>query len=1199
MRPAASLNEGSVAGKTYKAKEEMHMKNPRKCRFVFAQLLFAGLFLSLTVTTCRAQTFRGTILGTVTDVTGAVVPDAAVTVRNLGTGLLRTTESQADGSYRVPELPIGAYDVTIEKMNFQASVTKGVQVTVAAELRVDAALKPGQMTEQIEVSGSELPQIETTSDTLGGTLTQESVKDLPINGRDYTKLIYLNPGVAGSPDQITDSPGSFGEFSMNGARGRSNNYLLDGTDMNDGYRNDPAINQGGVFATPSAILPIDAVSDMAVLSNFEPEYGRNGGAVVNIVTRSGTNQFHGSAFEYFRNNALDARNFFNTSGQPRAPFHNNQFGGAIGGPIIKDKTFFFLDYEGQQERVGVVTLACVPEPNRISFDEAAIGTPNSVTTQLLKFWPQPNLGARPVPTDTDWAAFDSGCPRGPNAQVISPSYNNLTSMIAKIDQSFNQNDSVTGRYFFGDSTQSFPLALNATGGQLPGFNTVTPTRVQLVAISYVHVFSSTKLNEMRVGWNRFAEGFFPGDQNFHPSSIGLCAASNAPGSSSPVAGPTCSGSGPADSGLPIILVSVTPSGASSFFAQPGANSADPRHRVDSNVQFIDSFSWKHNKHELKFGFEFRRTSIQQYLDKYFRGRLKFADLSHFLSGADESGVTAGLQYSGNTIRHTFEDDFGVYFQDSFHLAPRLTLNYGLRWDYFGVIAEKNNLFSNFLVTSFNAATDTGVGALAQVGTSALPRLYEPDHRNFAPRANLAWDVFGTGKTVIRAGIGLFFDSTSQDMFLGHLPYPAFFAPGPAYANFGTNPITSAGATGTIAPGVPIYQPSNCARVECDIFSVDRNIKPPYIENYNLNIQQQISSKVALQIGYVGSQGHRLWRFFDINQPNLATITNCDITSSTGVSGCDFGVPRPFGFPNNATYIFQENSSGKSNYNSLQASLRVNAWHGVTSFVNFVWSRSMDNSSDGEDFVPNAAQPTDSTNPKNEYGPSNFNIPKRFTWVFSYELPSMGGGLQKLKNGWGLDSTVTVQTGQPFTLNYNGEDDYSGSGEGFDRPDVVGPITYNYGDPNNFLNLGSFAMPCTTTIGASSGAAADCVPGTRHFGNLGRNALQGPPFKQWDLAIYKNTKFTERLNLQLRAEFFNLLNHPNFSNPLLPSFIADPASNVNQQGCGCGFVPIAPNGNREVGNGFYHIVATGDVGIGNPFLGGGGPRGIQLAAKFSF
>src|SRR5712691_10017576 len=426
------------------------MENSRKHGLGVALMIVALMVLA--AAPGRAQTFRGTILGTVTDATGGVVPGAMVTVHNVDTGLLRNTETQADGSYRVPELPIGTYDVSVEKTGFQTSVTNGVKVDVAAERRVDAGLKPGEVKEQITVSGEELVEIETTNDTLGGTLTQESVKDLPINGRDYTKLIFLNPGVAGSPDQITDSPGSFGEFSMNGARGRSNNYLLDGTDMNDGYRNDPAINQGGVFATPSAILPIDAVSDMAVLSNFQPEYGRNGGAVVNIVTKSGTNQVHGSVFEYFRNNALDARNFFNTSDHPKAPFHNNQFGGAVGGPIVKDKTFFFLDYEGQQERVGVVTLACVPEPARIAVDEATNGTPPSVIAALLKqnLWPAPlkpismALASDPIAGPT----YDIGCPSGPNASVISPSYNNLTSMIAKIDHTFNQNNIVTGRYFF-------------------------------------------------------------------------------------------------------------------------------------------------------------------------------------------------------------------------------------------------------------------------------------------------------------------------------------------------------------------------------------------------------------------------------------------------------------------------------------------------------------------------------------------------------------------------------------------------------------------------------------------------------------------------------------------------------------------------------------------------------------------------------
>ena len=1164
-------------------------------------------FLLCGAVSVAAQTFRGTILGSVTDSTGAVLSGASVTARNTATGLQRTTQTSSDGSYSIPELPIGTYEVTASQAGFQTWVTR-VEVSVASERRVDAQLKPGQVSERVEVSAESLPQVETTTNTLGGTMIAQAVKDMPVNGRDYTKLIFLTPGIAGSPDQITDSPGSFGVFSMNGARGRSNNFLLDGTDMNDGYRNDPAINEAGVFGTPATILPIDAVAELRVLSNFEAEYGRNAGATVNIVTKSGTNVLHGTALEYFRNNALDARNYFNSKGQPQAPFHNNQFGGSLGGPIVKNKTFFFADYEGQRERVGVVTLGCVPDPAQVAADIAANGPANPVTAAMLKFWPAPNIPGTFGTPSAPGNGEDVGCPNGPNASVVSPSYNNLSSMIAKIDHNFSSSNILTGRYFFGDSTQSFPLALTASGGQLPGFNTVTPTRVQLVSLSYVHTFGSTRVNEMRFGWNRFAEGFFPQDQNFHPSSIGLCAASSLA---------DCSGSGPHDSGLPITLVSVTPSGASSFFAQPGATSGDPRQRVDTNNQAIDNFSWKIGKHDLKMGFEYRRTSIEQYLNKYFRGRMKFSNLSSFLAGTPASGGFGSLQYSGNSRRHTFENNYGFYFQDGYRVGPRLTINYGLRWDYNGVVAEKNNLFANFIVSSFNPTTDSGTGSLQQVGTPGLKRLYEPDYRNFAPRIGVAWDVTGKGKTVVRAGFGVFFDAFSQDFFLGHLPYPAFYAPGPAYGDFGLNPITGAAlnpASATITKGVPLYGPSDCSVVECDIFAVDRHVKTPYMENYNLNIQQQLTNNVVLQVGYVGSQGHRLFRFYDINQPTPQVIFAADCpntplsqigrpcTADPGANIADFAAPRVFGnggLPGvGALYIFQQNSKGKSNYNSLQTSLRVSSWHGLTSVANFVWSKSLDNSSDGEDFVVNAAQPQDSSNPQREYGPSNFNISKRFTWTLAYDLPKMGGGMQRLKNGWGVDSTVTLQSGQPFTLNFNAEDDFSGSGEGYDRPDVVGPIKYDYHHPGNFLDLSSFAMPCTVAPGASAGLAfSDCLPGTRHFGTLGRNALVGPPYRQWDLALHKDTALGERATLQLRVEFFNVLNHPNFSSPLLPAFIADPASNVSPfNNCGCGFHNA---GNREVGNGAYQITATGDVGIGNPFLGGGGPRGIQLAAKFTF
>jgi hypothetical protein len=427
-------------------------------------------------------------------------------------------------------------------------------------------------------------------------------------------------------------------------------------------------------------------------------------------------------------------------------------------------------------------------------------------------------------------------------------------------------------------------------------------------------------------------------------------------------------------------------------------------------------------------------------------------------------------------------------------------------------------------------------------------------------------------------------------------------PGPAYNNIGPAPLLSTVAVGgTINPGgtpTPLFVPTTTCNYECDTFGFDRNIRTPYMENYNLNIQQQITNKIVVQAGYVGSEGHRLWRFFDLSQPSNAQVTAADL-------GCDcindFSVPRNYitGNPYGSTYLLQENSTGKSNYNALQLSLRVMGWHGITSIANYAWSRSMDNSSDGEDFEPNAAQPNDSNNPQREYGPSNFNIPQRFSWNFAYEFPKMGGSWQRAKNGWGINSVLTLQDGQPFQLNYFYESDFSGGGDGFDRPDVVGPAQYDAKNPANYLQLTSFAIPCTITAAAQaapSGTDQDCVPGSRHYGDEGRDSLHGPAFKEFNFAIFKNTAITERLNAQFRVDFFNLPNHPNFANPFLPAFFADAGA--------AGFQVI--NG-REVGGttptpgptNAYPITATGDVGIGNPFLGGGGPRGIQLAIKLNF
>ena len=405
---------------------------------------------------------------------------------------------------------------------------------------------------------------------------------------------------------------------------------------------------------------------------------------------------------------------------------------------------------------------------------------------------------------------------------------------------------------------------------------------------------------------------------------------------------------------------------------------------------------------------------------------------------------------------------------------------------------------------------------------------------------------------------------SQDFFLGQVPYDAA-TPGSAYNDIGPKPILSS------IPSRPRLSPDSpfSARfgASSNLFAVDQHLRTPYMFNYNLNIQQQVGKAVVFQIGYVGSAGHHLFRFRDINQQQLS----CQV----GIS-CVANYPYPdFG------YINYLETSANSNYNSLQTQLRIRSFHGLESTLNYNYSHSIDNASDGTDFEPNASQPNNSYRPDLERGNSNFDVRHRLTWMADYKLPSPkgAGSWSKLGKGWAIDSVLTLQTGQPFQLNFNYSGDYDGTGEYFPRPDVIGNPYAGTSLPNDVINLSAFKVPCTFSNGA-------CIPGTQHTGTEGRNSLWGPPFKQWDLALYKDTAINERLKMQFRADFFNIVNHPNFTNPFLPTFFA-----------ACDTNGINPN--TGACQGFLPTTATGDVGEGNPFIGGGGPRGIQLALKFSF
>ncbi|HLJ91182.1 MAG TPA: carboxypeptidase regulatory-like domain-containing protein [Candidatus Angelobacter sp.] len=1046
----------------------------------------------------HAQTFRGGIQGTVTDSSGSAAADVTITVTSQETGLTRTAKTSATGTYFISELPIGSYDITVEKSSFRQQTIKGIKVAVSATHRVDFQLSPAQQeqtkTEVVEMSGH-TPLINATQDNRGATLEASQFQELPLNGRDFTKLLVMIPGAGGDPSNEVDAPGSFGLFNINGNRGRSNNYLIDGTDMNDGYRNLPSVNQGGVFSTPATILPIDALQEISVINNAEAEFGRSSGATVDIVTKSGSNNLHGSVYEYFRNSALDARNFFNTTDQPQNQFHNNQFGFSLGGPLVKDRTFWFVAYEGQREGVGIPALAHVPttaDINQAIADNG--GVVNPVIANLLSH------GAWPSPNRTPDA-------QGNNLLASTAASNRVDSLIAKVDQRFGGTDFLTGRYFYGNSDQSFPLAI-VGGGILPGFNTTTPTNVNIASVSYTHIFGLHLLTEIRGGYNRFSEDFFPQDHTFNPSTLGLNV-----------------GTAQQDFGLPSISVAN--------FAALGANTSVPRGRVDTNYQLFDNFTYSSGRHNWKFGYEFHRTFVDGFFDSGYRGKLGFNTLDDFIAGTP----TSGRQAQGNSSRQTFQNSHSLYLQDNFSLFSNFTFNYGIRWEYFGVLGEAKDRFS-----TLDAAGNLNL----------VHQLYPRDLNNFAPRASFAWDIFGDAKTVLRSGWGVYYDGFSQDFFVGQIPFNTFNA-GPAYNGVGPNPITfSFSPAAVIQNGAPVFAPGTFGAT--DVFTVNQKLRTPYVQVYNLNIERALAKNLALEVGYVGSAGRKLYRFRDINQINPATGT----------------VAFPaFGFVN------QFESTASSNYNALQASLRLRNWHGLASILNYSWSHSIDNASDGQDFVPNATQPDNSFNPGAEKANSNFDVRQHFVWMLSYQLPG-SKTLPWLTSGWGINTVTTLSAGQPFNVNFFGN--FNGSGEGFGRPDLVGDPFAGTHAPSQFLNLTAFQAPCTINAGGN------CVAGTQHFGNLSRNAFEGPSYHNLDFSLVKNNNLSEHVKMQIRLDAFNMLNHPNLANPLWPNFAIDFTQNGLANGRGVGFLPIT---------------ATPDVGVGDPFLAGGGPRNIQLALRFSF
>jgi len=1008
-----------------------------------------------------AQSFRGGIRGEITDAHGLPVAGAKVIARNLGTSETREVSADADGEYRFLELPAGEYEVSAIAPGLQEARVSRVRVEVGAETIIGVKLSQVKDRQDTVTVVETVPLVETSSTTLSQVVDRQLVQELPLNGRDFGKLVALTPGVTVEGSGVAGSEKGFGQFNINGNRDRSNNYNLDGTDNNDPFFNNSALNQVGITGAPATLLPLDAIQEFSIQSQFGSEYGRNSGAVVNIVTRSGTNVLHGSLYEYNRNSAFDARNYFNTKLQqdgtpnPQSRFNNNNFGGSLGGPVIKDRAFFFFAYEGQRERVGSDFTLTVPSTAQIASAQAlAVNNPvqtvPSVNPALIKI------------TDL-FPTSDS------NSLAYSVrDKNDGNNLIGKIDYQLNENNTLSGRYAFGQSDQVFPLGSLGgfgSGSRLANFAQISPTRVQVISLNWLTTFSPTKYNEVRFGYSRFRTGFnsadaTPGNPNFiDPTALGLDM-------------------GTGHVGLPEIDFNgdLENLGATGFSV--------PRGRLSETFQILDNYTWIHGHHTFKFGAEYHRYDVQSFNDNLERGLLDVNtgptlsadpivnELANFYIG----NIFA-LGNAGNTQRFTFNNNFGFFGQDEFRLRPNLTVTAGLRWEYIGPLGEKHNLLSNFDAS----------GNLVQVGSPTLPNVYRRDLNNFAPRLGISWNP--RRSTVVRAGYGFYYDYTPQNNLIANFTNSAGIAtnPVPSLSSspffVGALDFNSNAFNGT-ATG-PVFAPTGSPQ---SIFITDLKLRTPYVQSWSLNVQQELGKAVAFELGYVGTKGTKLTRLYDQNQD----FTNTQWSTIDVFSG-----------------------GANSTYNALQTTVRLAQFHGVSGFSTYAWGKSIDGASDGIDFnFASAAFPQNSDNLRAEKGPSTFDTRHRWTSAITYRVPTLPHVPNLFGAGWQLNTILTIQSGRPIPIvNSN---DTSGTFNFHQRPNVVSgvsPIFSNWSPSSGYLNPAAFSQPADGT-----------------FGDLGRNAIYGPGFHNLDFSATKDFRLREPLLLQFRAEFFNLFNHPNFALP---------------------------------------------------------------------
>jgi hypothetical protein len=1140
--------------------------------------LFICSILCLAPMLVFGQSNRGRISGTVTDPTGAAIAGAKITIANLGTHVPRELTTNGEGNYVATDIEPGLYSVRAESANFKTIVRDKIQVEVANDLKIDFQMQPGAVTETVEVL-EQAPLTDTSNAVLDGVLSNKAVNDLPVQGRDFQNLLNLHPGVQRS------AGGGFHSTTSNGLRPDDNNYIIDGATDNDAYWGETVVNDAGIQGTPASTLPLDAIQEFNTQEQPQADFGAKPGVVVNIGIKSGTDQIHGTAYYFNRNAAFDARNYFNPKPQPVSALGLHQFGASIGGPIIKNKWFYFADYEGVRSKVGNAYNAYAPVTTSLATPDNPAGDPFSSVPDALH-----DLGCDTTPTNCSDLSLNllKYFPTNPgytasssDPTVINFNFNNLNradNVVFKSDYHLSEHHTLTGRFIYANANEVEEDAIPLRPEWL---SHAAPT-TQVFGVDWTWTPNSTWSNSARFSYNRFYEKIAPVDSNVNPTTYGL---------NTGVTDPRLFG-----------FPRINPS--TSYFNYLGGNSSWPSYTSPSHTQNIsDTASYTFKNHTLRFGGVFSDGGVDLYRANTGRGRIDFHYLEDFLTG----NVRSWRLLYGDPTRNISMKSWGLFAQDDYRVTRKLTLNLGLRYDVTYPINDSQNRLANF---------DPSLGVV-QVGYG-ISEPYKTNYSNVSPRLGLAWDVLGNGKTVLRSGFGMIYIQPSIRSFafssgglnLNPSALPKVLPDGTVIPGNGTvNAYLLQGAdTGLInwSTTGPIFPVNDTSLNECSfdnactIFAVDRKLKTPYVLNWNLNVQQQITSSSVLQIAYVANHGVRLYSTIDMNQSDPSLVESCynaggdyaacqqsakPFTVNCPVSQGGTGQGGPC-FPYLSFVNYLGNKS-TSSYNSLQVTFTKRYSKGLYLLGGYTYGHAIDTAGNTSNL---GFAPQNSLDYNAEKGDGDYDIRHRFTFSATYELPSRKSWGQMLE-GWQVSTIFMYETGVPVLL-YDNSNDLTGTNEGpgnanNDRWNIKGDpskLKWSASTPIPFLDPSDPLCQSVATTQALQDAlsyAGGCYaqngtilyPNAFYtFGNMGRNILRGPGFVNWDASVVKTWRLNEKLKFQFRGEVFNVANHPNFAPGSVGGDLTSPSS-----------LGLAG--------------ATPDVQTANPVVGSGGSRHIQLGAKF--